>query len=54
LGGTEGHLVGGDVVPSLVALSSVVLTTTSFANPIVEKLSSVAYDQGKHDNTSPY
>jgi hypothetical protein len=35
-----------------VALSSVVLTTTSFANPIIEKLSSVAYEQGENGNNS--
>lgn len=47
---TKGHMFGGNVIPPLVASSPVVLTTASFANPVIEKLSSVAYDQGEDES----
>lgn len=44
LSGTKGHVIEGSVIPPLVALGPVTLTTASFANIALEKISSVAND----------
>ncbi|XP_058782934.1 AT-hook motif nuclear-localized protein 29-like [Vicia villosa] len=47
--GTSGQVIGGSVMPPLVASSSVTLMTTSFANNASEKMSLVTNDLIEHE-----
>ncbi|XP_058782941.1 AT-hook motif nuclear-localized protein 29-like [Vicia villosa] len=48
LSGTNEQVIGGSVMPPLVASSSVTLTVVSFENTAPEKLSSVVIDRKEH------
>ncbi|KAI5402570.1 hypothetical protein KIW84_050251, partial [Lathyrus oleraceus] len=48
LSGTNEQVIGGSVMPPLVASSLVTLTVASFANTTPEKLSSIVIDRNEH------